>query len=75
MIMKTLLAGRMATSLVGFYFFYPVADLVLGKLSSIEKVVDAGGLDGLSGALEGLEDKETMLDDMMSRLDLGEDDE
>lgn len=52
-----------------------IADLVLGKLASIEKVVDAGGLDGLSGALEGLEDKETMLDDMMSRLDLGEDDE
>jgi len=52
-----------------------ISELVLGKLASIEKVVDAGGLDGLSGALAGLEDKDSILDDMLSRLDLGEDDD
>lgn len=50
-----------------------ISELVLGKLASIEKVVDAGGLDGLSGALAGLDDKESLLDDMLTRLDLGED--
>ena len=52
-----------------------IAELVLGKLASIEKVVDAGGLDGLSDALKGLEEKDSILDDMLSRLDLGEDEE
>ena len=47
-----------------------IADLVLGKLASIEKVVDEGGLGGLGDALRGLENKESILDAMVSRLDL-----
>lgn len=47
-----------------------IADLVLGKLASIEKVVDEGGLEGLGDALRGLENKDSILDDMVSRLDL-----
>ena len=50
-----------------------IADLVLGKLAAIEKVVDAGGLGGLGDALRGLENKESILDDMMDRLIIEDD--
>jgi SNF2 family DNA or RNA helicase len=52
-----------------------IADKVLSKLASSEKIVAGGGLSGLGDALSGLADKEAILASMMSRLDKGAQDD